>query len=93
MVLYAGFRGIEDPTQNFSIIFVFYTFWLGLVLLSVLFGDVFRAFNPWRAIGRTISGGFRLVAGQSAPAPFSTIRSGSAAGRPCSASSCSSGWS
>jgi hypothetical protein len=70
LVLYAGFRGIEDPTQNFAIIFVFYTFWLGLVLLSVLFGDVFRAFNPWRAIGRVISGGFRLVAGESAPTPF-----------------------
>jgi len=70
LVLYAGFRGIEDPTQNFSIIFVFYTFWLGMVVLSVLLGDVFRAFNPWRAIGRTISGGFRLVAGQPAPAPF-----------------------
>jgi hypothetical protein len=71
LVLYAGFRGISDPTQNFAIVFVFYTFWLGLVLLSVLFGDVFRAFNPWRAIGRTISGGFRGVAGQPAPAPFS----------------------
>jgi hypothetical protein len=71
LVLYAGFRGIEDPTQNFSIIFVYYTFWLGMVLLSVLLGDIFRAFNPWRAIGRTISGGFRLVAGQRAPAPFS----------------------
>src|SRR5690242_518101 len=70
VVLYAGFRGISDPTQNFSIVFVFYTFWLGLVLLSVLLGDVFRAFNPWRAIGRTISGGFRLAAGQRAPAPF-----------------------
>jgi hypothetical protein len=70
LVLYSGFRGIEDPTHNFSIIFVFYTFWLGLVLSSVLFGDVFRAFNPWRAIGRTISGGFRLVAGESAPTPF-----------------------
>src|SRR4051795_3831530 len=70
VVLYAGFRGIDDPTQNFSITFVFYTFWLGMVLVSVLFGDVFRAFNPWRAIGRTISGGFRLVAGESAPTPF-----------------------
>jgi hypothetical protein len=70
LVLYAGFRGIEDPTQNFSIIFVFYTFWLGMVLVSVLFGDVFRAFNPWRAVGRAISGGFRLVAGESAPTPF-----------------------
>jgi len=71
LVLYAGFRGIEDPTQNFADVFTFYTFWLGLVLASVLLGDVFRVFNPWRAIGRLISGGFRLVAGQSAPAPLS----------------------
>ena len=70
VVLYAGFRGISDPTQNFSVVFVFYTFWLGLVLLSVLLGDVFRAFNPWRALGRLVSGGFRLIAGQSAPAPL-----------------------
>jgi hypothetical protein len=71
LVLYAGFRGISDPTQNFSVIFVFYTFWLGMVLLSVLLGDVFRAFNPWRAIGRAVSGGFRLIAGQRAPVPYS----------------------
>src|SRR5262249_31122147 len=70
VVLYSGFRGIEDPTHNFAVVFVFYTFWLGVVLASVLLGDVFRAFNPWRAIGRTISGGFRLVAGESAPTPF-----------------------
>jgi hypothetical protein len=70
LVLYAGFRGISDPTQNFAIVFVFYTFWLGLVLLSVLLGDVFRAFNPWRALGRLVSGGFRLVAGQSAQVPL-----------------------
>jgi hypothetical protein len=70
VVLYAGFRGISDPTQNFAIVFVFYTFWLGMVLVSVLLGDVFRAFNPWRALGRLVSGGFRLVAGQSAPAPL-----------------------
>ena len=70
VVLYTGFRGISDPTQNFSVVFVFYTFWLGLVLLSVLLGDVFRAFNPWRALGRLVSGGFRLIAGQSAPAPL-----------------------
>jgi hypothetical protein len=70
LVLYAGFRGIEDPTHNFAVVFVFYTFWLGLVLASVLLGDVFRAFNPWRAIGRLFSGAFRLVAGQSARVPL-----------------------
>lgn len=70
LVVYAGFEGTEDAIRNFAIIFVFYTFWLGLVLASVILGDVFRAFNPWRAIGRGFSGAFRLIAGQSAPAPF-----------------------
>ena len=41
-----------------------------MVGLSVVFGDVFRAFNPWRAIARAVSAGFRLIAGQRAPAPF-----------------------
>ena len=36
-------------------------------LLSVAFGDVFRAFNPWRAVARVFGGLFKLVAGQSAP--------------------------
>jgi len=67
-VVYAGLEGSPDPAHNFSLTFVFVTFWLGLVLLSVLFGDVFKAFNPWRAIARVFAGAFRLVAGQSAPA-------------------------
>jgi hypothetical protein len=70
-VVYSGLEGIEAPDRNFSLTFVFVTFWLGLVLLSVLFGDVFRAFNPWRAIARFFSGIFSLVARQSAPAPLS----------------------
>jgi hypothetical protein len=30
------------------------TFWVGLVFVSLLFGDVFRAFNPWRALARGV---------------------------------------
>jgi len=71
LVVYAGLEGTEDAIRNFAIIFVYYTFWLGLVLASVLLGDVFRPFNPWRAIGRAFSGTFRLVAGRPAPSPFS----------------------
>ena len=41
--------------------FVCVLFWVGLVPLSVLFGDVFRAFNPWRAIGRAVAGSPRPV--------------------------------
>ena len=69
-VVYAGLEGTEDPNRNFAIPFTFVTFWLGLVLLSVLFGDVFRAFNPWRAIARGVAFVFRAIAGQSAPAPL-----------------------
>ena len=36
----------------------------------MLLGDVFRALNPWRAIARAVAGTFRLVAGQSQPAPL-----------------------
>jgi len=68
--VYTGLDGTQDIAFNFSGTFVFVTFWLGLILLSVLFGDVFRAFNPWWALARVASGGFRLIAGQSAPAPF-----------------------
>jgi hypothetical protein len=70
LVVWAGLHGTEAPDRNFSVVFVFVTFWLGLVVASVLFGDVFRAFNPWRAIARAAGGGFRLIAGQSPPPPL-----------------------
>ena len=44
-------------------------FWVGLVPLSVLFGDVFRAFNPWRAIARAAGFVASRVAGP-LPTPF-----------------------
>ncbi len=37
-----------------------------LVFASLLFGDVFRAFSPWRAIGRATG----AVLGRRAPAPY-----------------------
>ncbi len=63
-VVYTGFEGTQEPNLNFSITFVFVTFWLGMVVLSILLGDVFRAFNPWRAIARATGAAFRLMAGQ-----------------------------
>ena len=64
MVVYAGLEGTDEPNLNFAVTFVFVTFWLGMVVLSILLGDVFRAFNPWRAIARTAGAVFRLIAGQ-----------------------------
>ncbi|HEY0390199.1 MAG TPA: fenitrothion hydrolase [Solirubrobacterales bacterium] len=62
--IYAGLHGTEAPDRNFALTFVFVTAWLGFPLLSVIFGDVFRPFNPWRAIGRAIGGAFSAIAGQ-----------------------------
>ena len=70
VVVWSGLHGTEAPDRNFSITFVFVTFWLGFVVVNVLFGDVFRAFNPWRAVARVGGGLFRLIAGQSPPPPL-----------------------
>jgi len=70
VVVWAGLQGTEAPDRNLALTFVFVTFWLGVVVASVLFGDVFRAFNPWRAIARAVAGGFRLIAGQAPPPPL-----------------------
>ncbi|HSI79068.1 MAG TPA: fenitrothion hydrolase [Solirubrobacterales bacterium] len=70
VVVWSGLNGTDDPTRNFAVTFVFVTVWLGMVALSLVFGDVFRAFNPWRAIARASGGVFRLVAGQPAPTPL-----------------------
>ncbi len=55
LVVWSGLSGIQTPQANFAPTFVFVIFWLGFVPLAVLFGDVFRAFNPWRAIGRAVA--------------------------------------
>lgn len=52
VVLWAALVGTDTPQANITPTFVFVVFWVGLVFLSVLFGNVFHAFNPWRAIGR-----------------------------------------
>jgi hypothetical protein len=70
LVVWSGLRGTEAPDRNFSVTFAFVTVLLGMVVVSVVAGDVFRAFNPWRAIARAVGGVFKLVAGQSAPPPL-----------------------
>jgi hypothetical protein len=70
LVIWTGLTGVIAPDRNFSITFVFVTFWIGLVVFSVLLGDIFQALSPWRAIGRSVSAGFARLVGQQAPAPL-----------------------
>lgn len=55
VVVYAGFEGAPRVDQNIAPTFVYIVFWLGFVPLSLLFGDVYRLFNPWRAVGRAVA--------------------------------------
>ncbi|HYH88718.1 MAG TPA: fenitrothion hydrolase, partial [Solirubrobacteraceae bacterium] len=54
LVIVAGYVGPDTPLDNFAPTFVFIIFWVGLVFVSVLLGDVFRLINPWRALGRVL---------------------------------------
>jgi hypothetical protein len=64
VVVYTGLNGTVEPNLNFSVTFVFVTFWLGTAVLSVLLGNIFHAFNPWRAIARAIGWVFGSISGQ-----------------------------
>jgi hypothetical protein len=70
VVIYSGLRGTQSSTANFAPTFIYVVFWLGLVPASVLFGDVFRAFNPWRALGRVVGWTARTVARGELPDPL-----------------------
>jgi hypothetical protein len=70
LVLVAGFQGSSNTANNLTPTFIYITFWLGLLPLSLLFGDVFRALNPWRALARGIAWIATKAAGEPVPAPF-----------------------
>jgi hypothetical protein len=66
VAIYAGLRGTEAPDRNLALTFLFVTCWLGFPWFSAILGDIFRPFNPWRAVGRAAGGGFKAIAGQRA---------------------------
>ena len=56
VVVYAGFAGAGTPTANLAPTAIYVIMWVGVPVASVLFGDVFRAFNPWRSLAAGASG-------------------------------------
>jgi hypothetical protein len=62
LVVYTGFAGAQVPNANFSVTFIYVVFWVGVPVGSVLFGDVFRAFSPWRSCARAIRWAGRRMA-------------------------------
>jgi hypothetical protein len=66
LVLYSGFDGAQVTNANFSVTFIYVIFWVGLPVLSVLFGDLFAAFSPWRTCARACRALIGAVAGAGA---------------------------
>jgi hypothetical protein len=53
VVMVSGLAGTQSPLDNFAPSFVFIIFWVGLAFASALLGNLFAAFSPWRALGRS----------------------------------------
>jgi hypothetical protein len=70
LVVYAGYEGSQTATNNIAEVFVFILFWVGVAVVSLLFGDVFKAFNPWRATARAVAWLASKVRPGGLPAPM-----------------------
>lgn len=70
--VWSALWGTWPADLNFAVVFVFVIFWVGLLPVTVLLGNVYAAFNPWRAIGRAfgwVVGRWAAVADGSLPYP------------------------
>lgn len=70
VVAYAGLAGTALPNENLAPTAVYVGFWVGLPFASLLFGDVFRALNPWRAVGRAAGWAAARVGVAADPMPY-----------------------
>lgn len=50
LVFSAAAFGDVDPARNLAPTWIYVVFWLGLPVLSIVLGDVWRALSPWRAL-------------------------------------------
>jgi hypothetical protein len=55
LIVYAGIVGSQITLSNITPTWIYVVFWVGLAFASILFGDAFRPFNPWRALARAVA--------------------------------------
>jgi hypothetical protein len=68
VVVYAGLRGVQNFTSNLAPTAAYVVFWVGIPIASAFVGDLWRPFNPWRAVAR--AGAAALRAGGREPRPL-----------------------
>ncbi len=70
-VVWAGYAGIDSATANLAPTAIYVVFWVAIPFATVLLGDVFAAFNPWRATARGVAWVYgRARRGGEPPAPM-----------------------
>jgi hypothetical protein len=72
IVVYAGLAGVQTSTANLTPTVVYVLFWVGIPVLSFVFGDVFRPFNPWLAMGRGSGWLVKRLGAGADPIPYPT---------------------
>jgi len=70
ITVWAGFAGSQTATANLAPTVVYVVFWVAIPFTTVLLGDVFAAFNPWRAIARGSAWLYARGRRADAPAPM-----------------------
>jgi hypothetical protein len=68
VTVWAGFAGTQTATANLMPTVVYVVFWVGIPFTTLLLGDVFAAFNPWRAAARAVA--WLFTRGREGPAPL-----------------------
>ncbi|HEX5899555.1 MAG TPA: fenitrothion hydrolase, partial [Solirubrobacteraceae bacterium] len=71
VVVWAGYAGIQSATANLAPTAIYVVFWVAIPFATLLLGDVFAAFNPWRAAARGVAWLYgRARRGGEPPAPM-----------------------
>jgi hypothetical protein len=69
VTIWAGFSGTQTATANLIPTVVYVVFWVGIPFTTLLLGNVFGAFNPWRALARGVAW-LASRGGSETPAPL-----------------------
>jgi hypothetical protein len=70
ITVWAGFAGTQTATANLMPTVVYVIFWVAIPFTTLLLGNVFAAFNPWRAVTRGVAWVFTRGGRREAPTPL-----------------------
>jgi hypothetical protein len=68
--VYAGLAGTDLESDNLAPTLIYVGLWVGVPVVSLLLGDVFRLLSPWRAVGRVAGAVIGRLAGPDVTEPL-----------------------